>query len=63
MKFLVLAGLLVLAGCGTVGPNGGTAASGMNQTGVSTGAGGAGAMGNEPAPAPTGSGGGSSNPQ
>jgi hypothetical protein len=48
MRALVLVGLLLLAACGTVGPHGGTTASGMNPTGVGTGAGGAGAMGNEP---------------
>ena len=43
--FTLAAALLPLAACGTVGPHGGTAASFMNPTGISTGAGGAGAMG------------------
>jgi hypothetical protein len=47
MRALVLAALLLLSACGTVGPHGGTTATGMNPTGVGTGAGGAGAMGNE----------------
>ncbi len=51
MRAVVLAALLALAACGTVGPHGGTAASGMNPTGIPTGPGGEGAMGQPSGPA------------
>jgi hypothetical protein len=48
-KALAFAGLLLLAACGSSpGPNGGTAATGMNPAGTATGAGGMGAMGAQP---------------